>query len=43
MLNEKVSKSDALRSYDPSKFFFVNQNKAFLQKLNYIEKENEKV
>lgn len=42
MLNEKVSKSEALRSYSPAKFFFVNENKAYLQRLEQIEEENKR-
>ena len=43
MLNKEVSKAAALGSYDPAKFFFVNQNENYLRRVEEIYNEDSKI
>lgn len=43
MLNKEVSKAQALGSYDPAKFFFVNENENYLRKVEEIFNEDAKI
>ena len=43
MLNKEVSKAAALGSYDPAKFFFVNQNENYLRRIEEIYNEDSKI